>query len=273
MGLFARFTSRNKNPLPDHSENQQEQKILLKESRLHARLKLNGPDLASLTLADGNYGVIADLSYGGIAVKFDNTTPSLTRENQLAGTLKLLDRQLPITLRLIRTAGTTVTNESQSQLAAFMILHEETGSLLFLREFIEPYRLGETLNILATSLRQERYQSNDWHCYRGDGPIDLIVRCEPNTSKPVEALLTYRLAGTYWETAWSMGKIRTGRVIVGSNISPKMGTDTVTSTQTVDLDALRTAVIILTASPHHCRHLTQILIDDAKKMLFHSVTR
>jgi hypothetical protein len=186
----------------------------------------------------------------------------------LIGTLKLLGHEVQTKMTIVRVASHA--SGPEHAIGGFCMHHETPAALLFLRDFIEPSRHGESMGSLAKQHRHDRYQGEDWHCFRGDGPTDLILRTRGSEAEltPEEALLTFRMNEAYWELAFRQGQLKTGRVIGGVTMATDPGTARMGSTPDLDAKILRSATFILAAAPATCRALTAPILMQVKRALF-----
>lgn len=268
MGLFDKFTkalTRKDDGDAKFKDDPLTQQLatLNKEGRLHARYVLDADNVGSLRLDDGRTGTIKNISYGGFAVRFD-LTPDDNRpiDKQVGATLTLLDRQIRCQVMPVR-----VVKQHASVFAAFSIVHEAADSLVFLREFIEPFRFGKSLMSIGENVRNEKFRGQQWTCLRGDGPTDVIIR-RGEDSHMAEAMMTFKTQDSYGELTFRSGILKTGRVIKKSeNFVQSMGAQ-IASTEELDPQLLRQAICILAASPSDVRLAVQPLLDEATKGLF-----
>ncbi len=235
---------------------------LIKDGRLHTRYVLYADYVGTLRLDSGLTGVLKDISYGGLAVRFD-VTPDDRRviEGQLGATLTLLDRKIRCQVKPVR-----VVKQHASIFAGCHIVHESAQTLIFLREFIEAFRCGKSLVAIGESIRNERFRGQEWTCLRGDGPTDLILR-RGQDNQMAEAMLTFKTSHSYGELTFREGILRTGRVVKSSENSIQSMGAQMASTDVVDPTLLRQAICILASSPSDVRLAVQPLLDAAAKAL------
>ena len=270
MSLFSRLLTGKKS---QRDRLEKELADLERDGRMHARVRLHDESLATLTLASGLVGFVADLSYGGVAVRFAAAAFPFKPSEQTEGNLKILHHHTRLSMNTVRRV-----NHSPTEIiVGFCLRHEAAESLLFLREFIEPSKCGESLGLIKQALRQSRYQSPQWHCWRGDGPTDLIAQTMPDTGELSEAILTFRLNKTYCELTLKNGLLKTNLIRNEDESTMLNGTARVMAgTASEDMRVLRTAIFILQASPLLCRQLTAPLISLARQQLdassLHGVT-
>ena len=238
---------------------------LKKDGRLYRRVKISDPTLAGLTLADTPTLGIVDLSYGGISA-FMPPNFTVSPGSTPSGRLHILNRFIDINLTVLRATPCAEAPRNQS-LAAFKFLHVDTDTLLFLRQFIEPSLLGDSLTYIAHSLRQARYNHLDWHCFRGEGPVDLLLRCERNSGTPVEFLMTFRIQENYWELSYSDGRLSTGQAIDSNKSALEHGVARVIPSVEPDPHVLRTAIFILSSCSATHKDLADPIIRLAKVAL------
>ncbi len=267
MGLFDKvskaFGRKGADEVSEAPDPLKEQLATLnKDGRLHARYVLYAENVGSLRLESGLTGIVKDVSYGGVAVRFD-VTPDDRRpiEGELGATLTLLDREIRCRIKPVR-----VVKQNASIFAGFQIVHEKPDTLVFLRDFIEPFRCGKTLMSIQDHVRNERFKGQEWTCLRGDGPTDLILR-RGEDSHMAEAMLTFKTMDGYGEVTFRNGLLRTGRTVKQKdNFVQSMGA-LIAQTDAPDAALLRHAICILAASPSDVRLAVQPLLDEATKAL------
>ena len=262
MGLFAKLGLFKNKEQTTQQDIQKELYRLKKDERLHKRIKIADPTFASLTIGETCSLGIIDLSYGGIAALVPAAL-NLPKVSAPIACIQILDRSIAIRLALRRTVSLNATQA----LAAFAFLHENPDSLLFLRDAIEPSHIGESITLIAPTLRQERYHHPDWHCFRGEGPVDLLLRCEPDSVKPAEFLLTFRIQENYWDLGYRNGQLSTGRAAHSNSSAFELGVDTVIPSAELNPYVLRTAIFILLAWSTTQNALAQPIIALAKQAL------
>lgn len=242
-----------------------ELETLNKDGRLHARYLISGEGVARIELENGMAGIVKDVSYGGMAVKFelkDATTPTKIPD-PLRARLHLLDRSIECVMALVRSVHPP---GQQTLYAGFAIRHESADTLIFMRDLIEPLRCGKSLTALDQSMRHERYKSAEWSCLRGDGPTDLIIRLTKDSLSLQEALLTFRISDSYCEVSFQNNTLRTGRMVGIGNSKMTVGSQ-MASTTDVDLTVLRQSICILLGAPPASRRLVAPLLKESLRHL------
>jgi len=256
MGIFSRITKGKASTEVDKNPERQLE-ALARDQRLHARYMINDEGLVRIHLS-GLVGEVKDVSYGGLAVRFDGEALPKTLPPPLTGRLQLLDRSVDCKLATIRIA----TPSPRTLFAGLALLHETPDTLLFLREFIEPMRCGKSLLALGPEMRHERYQGKEWTYLRGDGPTDIILKTSTENQTIEEALLTFRNGNTYYDLSLKGGHLRTSHT-TDKNDAP--GAIDVAARMTVpteiDKTTLRHAVYILMSTPPAYRKATQPLLN------------
>ncbi len=263
MSLFSKIAkalASTPEKAPEVTLLQAQLNTLTKDGRLHARHLIPFESMASLHLPNGLVGVIKDVSYGGLAVRFDPKDVLLAEQiaNPTGATLIVLDRQIACVMSPVR-----VVKRDESLFVGFHFKHESPDSLVFLREMIEPMRCGKSLNSLSEDMRNDRYKGADWTCLRGDGPTDLILKRVVGGGDLEEALMTFRIQESYFELSFKGGKLKTGKSLnAASNWSANTLTVGAQMGSTTDLDKalLRQAVCILANAPGEQRQVLDGLI-------------
>jgi hypothetical protein len=271
MGILAKLGLLKNKDRSSPEGVQSELSTLKMDGRLHHRIKITDPTLVSLTLADTPTLRVIDLSYGGIAILLP-ANPMASTGALVTGRLHTLNRFVDLNLTLMRSSPFREIEENQV-LAAFRVIHEDSAPLLFLRQFIEPSRSGESLAYIAPTMRQVRYNHQDWHCLRGEGPVDLLLRCEPNSVTPAEFLLTFRIQDSYWDLGYRNGQLSTGQAANSNTSALDRGVDSVINSAELNPYVLRTAIFILSSCSTTYKELMQPIIELAKWALNSSTKR
>lgn len=263
MGFLSKLTKafgRGAEAADDDGAIPKEIAALHNDGRVHARYLIHGEGVARLSLDLGLEGVVHDVSYGGMAVRFGESQkvdfPAQLPANCKA-TLSVLDRSVRCSLQPVRH----VPQNGKALFVGFAMQHESSETLIFMRELIEPLRCGKSLVALDRTMRHERYQSEDWSCLRGDGPTDMLIRTRPDATL-AEALLTFRFAESYCELSYKDGVLRTGRSVSAHRSSVTLGSG-MASTDSMDKAILQHAVFILLGAPTTCRQQVRPVLEEA----------
>ena len=261
MGLFDKLLGRKTHRLDAIDV---ELAAMVKDGRMHARMRLHDDTVATLALPNHLIGRVVDISYGGIAASFAGAKFPLQEGLQCEGSLKILGASTALLVTTIRV----VAYHGDAAMVGFCLHHQAAGGLLFLRDFIEPSRCGESLALIGPELRQDRYQGSEWHCWRGDGPTDLIAQTHPGTGALSEAILTFRLNKTYCELTFKGGLLQVGIIRQEDESSLLNGTARAMASNVDDeVRVLRAGLYILQASPAPCRALSAPMIALARDRL------
>jgi hypothetical protein len=237
---------------------------LNKDGRLHARYMIETDAAARVELDGGLVGVVRDISYGGVAVRFEAGSQLLptTLPPVAIAKMHLLDRSVDCKLGLVRSMA----QGSQALLAGFTIAHETTETLVFLRELIEPLRRGVSLAELGAAILNERYNGPEWSCWRGDGPTDLVLKTHgPSGSKGLaEGLLTFAADGFYCEITFKGRSVTVTRIDALPSEAAghtRLGTRMPADAQDAERHILRHAACILMAAPESARQTARPMLE------------
>jgi hypothetical protein len=195
-----------------------------------------------------------DISYGGFSVAIDKP-----EHESLCETLPR-SSEVDIIMLGVGTTGRAIRVFEGKHRLGYAFCHDTASVLIFLRRFIEFMRMGEHLNMLDKNVLKPPYDTNDWLCFRGDGPTDLQLHISKADAASVdEAVITYREKETY-RTA----ELRTGRLLTSiateSNIAAgQRGTQDAQANE----DILRKAACILMGYRQICDAPHQPIIDSA----------
>src|SRR5690606_32257368 len=85
------------------------------------------------------------------------------------------------------------------------------------KHIIEPLRCGRSLIKMGQENLKEPYNGDNWACYRGEGPTDLIVEFA-NGGGIERLIMTFRHEARYYEVKYKGGKITTGQADISADI-------------------------------------------------------
>lgn len=215
---------------------------LNRDNRVHSRYVLRDDAIAHITLANGLTGVVRDMSYGGMALRFETNgvTPPLAQE--VTGQLRVLDREVSTRFCPVRI----VSQNTQFLFIGCTLIHDSAETLIFLRDLIEPLRCGRSMTQVPEDMRNDKYRGAEWSCFRGDGPTDLLLRAHPQSKALEEALLTFRVGDTYREVSFKGGRFKTGKSTQGSSESNGYtASSQMANTHDLDKQVLRHAACVI----------------------------
>ena len=210
---------------------------LWSELRLHSRYFVLSSDLACLELvSNGMKGTIKDLSYGGALVKFPDSWDADLKNHAV----KSFDAKLTFLDQTCNTYVHLNHVRSDGNLVGLSFVHRNIETLVFLREILENFRVGSTLEPLNPSILKEKHSKPGALVYRGDGPCDLIVQ---EAGEKIESMFfTFRHGLTYYELKFENEIVSSARSSSeDQREAPKMEP----SPDGVDLVILRNAIQIL----------------------------
>lgn len=231
-----------------------------KEMRSHTRYPISFFKDTTVNLQEGWTGSIMDISYGGIAVRFDSEKCDFTKTIPVLADceLTILGSKHKFQMKTVRT----IPQNTGHMYVGFCFNHSSADTLIFLREVIEPIRHGRTLEALGEEFRATKYRDKSWHCFRGDGPIDLLLQTTTSGYGLVEALLTFKTGDQYFEVRFQNDKLSTSKSLANDTQSGpmSMGAQMIPTT-TPDILALRRAFLILASVPVKSARIIQPLLD------------
>lgn len=189
---------------------------------------------------------LRDLSYGGFSIKakensFDEKQNDYLNSDNIKFKLHLLGDIVE---------GSASFASSPKEFMGFSFKHENTKVLVFLRNFLEFMRWGTRLEAIDKKLVKEKYRTDEFICFRGEGPTDCIFRVN-NTGEIEEMLLTFREKEEYRELAFKNEKISTRKAIDFDGDATRMS-----ETESIDVPIFRKGISILIGliqSPTHRR--------------------
>jgi hypothetical protein len=251
---------------PSQRRNAMLKQAILGESNQMAAPKLSERRVSQryTLVQESNYGHVVfeksivlpmmDISYGGFSVAIDKP-----EHESLCETLPR-SSEVDLVMLGVGTTGRAIRVFEGKHRLGYAFCHDTASVLIFLRRFIEFMRMGEHLNVLDKNVLKPPYDSNEWLCFRGDGPTDVLLHASRSDANVVdEAVVTYREKETY-RTA----ELRTGRLLtsIASENNLTTGQRGAQDAQANE-DILRKASCILMGYRQICDTAHQALLDNA----------
>ena len=263
MGLISKFKSVFATSSNSGANNASLEDVR-KEMRSHSRYPISLEGEGSITMAGGWVGTVLDISYGGIAVCFESSKCDLSQSVSVMSSCKLeiLGKSHHFQIKTVRT----IPNGKDELYVGFCFEHTEPDTLIYLREVIEPIRNGRSLEELSSEFRSDQFQGKNWHCFRGDGPVDIVLQTDDSKSKVVEALLTLKSGDSYYEVGINGEKLWTSKSAGGAS-TQMMGGARMTPSSTADLSVLRKAFLILASAPVKSTKIVSPLLEAIGKSI------
>ena len=205
------------------------------DRRLTQRFGLDSPLLYGFVQIEKKMDCpLRDLSYGGFSVHL--TTPEMVRDSANLPTTVALEIDL-LGAKMIGEATQVFANKER---LGYSFCHESAAMLVFLRRFLEFMRLGSQATLLDKKFVKEQYQGAEWNCFRGEGPLDIMLRQSISTGELEDSLVTFREKEEYRSLSFRENKILTHKSIDLTGVATRMA-----PTSGVDPDLLRKAVCLL----------------------------
>jgi hypothetical protein len=205
------------------------------ERRLTQRFGLNSPLLyGNVTLAGSLQCPLLDLSYGGFSAHL--SAPEMSKE------IELLPKTTPLEINLLgaKMLGEATLVFVSKERLGYSFCHESAAMLVFLRRFLEFMRLGSQLTLLDRNLVKEQYRGLEWNCFRGEGPVDVMLKHNVTSGSITKALVTFREREEYRSLSYREGKVLTHKSIDLSGVASRMA-----PTSGIDPDLARKVVCLL----------------------------
>ena len=205
------------------------------ERRLTQRFGLSSPLLyGKVMLGNTLQCPLRDLSYGGFSVHL--TTPEMAHESVL------LPKTTPLEIHLLgaKMPGEASLVFANKERLGYSFCHESAAMLVFLRRFLEYMRLGSQATLLDRKFVKEQYQGLEWNCFRGEGPVDVMLKHNGTSGALDEALVTFREKEEYRSLSYRESKVLTHKSIDISGVATRMA-----PTSGIDPDLARKAVCLL----------------------------
>lgn len=214
------------------------------ERRISDRFRTDFAALGSVVINDDVEFMLRDLSYGGFSMRFSGDAQEISK------VIEALHETSRIQLRIlgVQVEGTARKAFSTKDMIGCSFCHGNTKVLVFLRNFLEYMRWGARLDLLDKKLLKERYRTDEWVCYRGEGPTDAFFRLNGDGTL-AEALITFRDKEEYREVAWKEGAYVTRLAIDHDGDASRMS-----STSGIDKGILRKGLSILVGLSQQSQH-------------------
>jgi hypothetical protein len=262
MGLLNKITEAlaNRSPRPSPDELRQEIEDVTKNGRLHVRYQLPETLKAELRFKDGSVAKVKNISYGGLGVELNEKSNSDKLPRDELTEFVALGQKMTFKVSLLRWL---VTNE-KTVFIGMAFCHDSHEGLHFLRLVIDGLRFGTSLSLLPDTIRKDTYKGTDWHCFRGEGPCDLLIRS--NGEKITQALLTFPWNGSYSEIAMINDRISTGELALDSPRADHRPSPQMHTARRLNQETLVRAAWILGSAPKAVQTCARPLLE---KILHH----
>ena len=231
------------------------------ELRLYSRYSLIFPQVGRLKIYDNNQvGTILNLSYGGLLVNFEdpwNQEIGPHDNTNFNAELDLLGQKTPANLQFVHNVN------HQDGYTGFSFQHRNVETLVFLREIVENFRIGSSLRQLPSELTLEKYRSQLWRCFRGEGPTD-ITQMGGTTHPTKEVKVSFRDGSSHCDLQYKDGDFTSERTI---NLDGTFGTLVDSGNKQLDSAIFHRAIQILVgaSSNDQTKYFAKPLLDIALK--------
>lgn len=255
MGLFGKIAAALAGKSGEDRALASELETLKREGRMHSRHVVHNPALVTVKLSSGIVGKVLDVSYSGLGAIFPAGSKDQMSLNMPPITMHLtiLDREITI-----KAAPVHWTERSgEGTFVGIRIQHEAAATLMAVKELIEPLAWGGSLQPIGADIRNDRYKGDDWICFRGEDPTDILLRMTPDKKDVAEALMTFRLGSAYLEVVYREGILTTGQ---SEGTAMYGGAQMATSADGIDAKIARYAVCILLSAPANARDASRPLL-------------
>lgn len=265
MGLFSRLkNAMSKTSGDDPREDGLE--TVRNEMRMHTRYSVSFHKNAHFKIGNDWIGRVMDISYGGLAVKFEQTGASGSLPLEGSADVNILGISQRFDVKTVRT----VPQQNGTVYSGMCISHSSPETLIYLREIIEPMRQGLTIDMISDEVRAEKYRGEGWHCFRGEGPVDLVFLLTKE-NEVAEGLATFKVADFYYEVAIQNGTVRTAKSAEKSGQALAVGAKMV-PTARPDPAILRRAFLILASAPAPVAEKSAAFLAAVEKSMVQSST-
>ena len=257
MGLLRKITESlaNRSPRPSPQELRKEIEEVVKDGRLHVRYTLPETLKAELRFGNGSVARVKNLSYGGLGVELTEASISDKLPRDEVTEFVALGRKISFKVQLVRWLETT----EKTVFVGMAFCHDSHEVLQFLRVAIDGLRYGSSLNLVPDAIRKDSYKGPDWHCFRGEGPCDLLLRSDGG--KIAHALLTFPWNGSYSEVTMVNGRLSTGELMSDSLRADHRPSPQMQTSRHLNLETLGRAAWILGSAPNHVQTCSRPLLE------------
>ncbi len=164
----------------------------LKDSRKHSRYSLCYKNAAFLVSSRGDKLALANISFEGLGIYFEGRGHEKFMHSGHVS-LNFLGQATEVFVQQAYVGET---------IAGYRLVHEDSSSLIFIREIIDALKKGASLQVLNKELLQESLQGDEWTCLHGEGPTDLRIKVDADGT-PTYCLLSFRIADEYFELLYN----------------------------------------------------------------------
>lgn len=256
MGLLSKITKSlaNRSPRPSPEELRQEIEEVVKDGRLHVRYPLPETLKAELWFENGSVARVKNISYGGLGVELNEKSVSDQLPRDEVTEFVALGRKIRFKVQLLRWLETT----EKTVFIGMAFCHDSPEVLQFLRSVIDGLRFGSSLKLVPDTIRKDSYKGPNWHCFRGEGPCDLLLRTDGE--KIAHALLTFPWNGTYSEITLANDRISTGELVSDSGLADHRPSPQMQTSRQLNHETLGRAAWILGSAPQQVQTCARPLL-------------
>lgn len=152
-------------------------------------------------LRTGRTFPVYDISYGGLAFVDPSRMPKIASATPELVELTVLERTVRTKLSILNMRG---------EVTACLFHHEDSETLIFLRESLEGFRKGSSVRTVPEEILQDKYRDGNWVYMRGAGPTDILISCD-KAGKLLSVLITIQVEDRYAEVRFHEGRLETGK--------------------------------------------------------------
>jgi hypothetical protein len=216
-----------------------------KELRYHERLPLVPGDPISVVLPSGHTARLVDISYGGVLLHVSGSR--LPNEEAFRAVEVLTLEHMGKTNECHVVSIRNINIFETGAMVAYEFRHQSAESLVFLKHIIEPMRFGKSLSKLSPEFLKEPYNGENWACYRGDGPTDVLAEYSDKGDVLERLIMTFREEARYLEVRYKGGKVTTAKTEKTIDAHGDVGAASALVKQTakIDQDILRSCAGII----------------------------
>lgn len=257
MGLLSKITKSlaNRSPLPSREELRQEIEEVVKDGRLHVRYPLPEALKAELWFENGLVARVKNISYGGLGVELNDKSVSDRLPRDEVTEFVALGKKIIFKVRLVRWLETS----EKTVFIGMAFCYDSPEVLRFLRLVIDGLRLGSSLRLVPDTIRKDCYQGPNWHCFRGEGPSDLLLRTDGE--QIAHALLTFPCNGSYSEITLVNDRILTGELVSNSPLADHRPSPQMQTSRQLNQETLGRAAWILGSAPQQVQTCARPLLE------------
>lgn len=200
------------------------------DAREHERFALCQKEGIHCLIQDKIFSV-GNISYGGVGLIFDNPFDEKIFKESEEAVIFFFDKNIKTKIKCVYL---------KEPIAGMSFIDLSIDDIWFLKNACKYLKQGSSLNEIKKSHLKDSYKTQQWRCFRGEGPSDLLLKISDHQPHKIEEFLLTFLAHGYCELSYKNGVFKTGKSIDEEGIGARMAT-----TNTFEKEIARSGALIL----------------------------